>query len=292
MRASFGQALLLLAAMTLPYDAARGADDGAFSLRFVESRKIHDGGSGFTEPSGLGLARSGSAMWSVSDDTEMVFSLDLNGNVRPGASFPLDSTDLEGIAVDGPGRYILAVQESGNRIHVIDVETRRLIGTRAISEMAGYDEIGALIAAPSGNKGLEGITIDAERGTVFLIIEGEPRLLLIVAPDLSEISEYRDLSAAAGFADPDTPDKKLDVSGLSHDPGGNDLWIVSDQAGRVFRYDLENGRATSAALLYRKDGEVKRIKKAEGVAYDAEARRLYVVNDRAKKSRLFVFEVE
>ncbi len=284
--------LLVMALFLLPVRGSADTPEKAvLDLRFIESFKIADKKHGFVEPSGLSLSHSGDSFWSVSDDTKAIFNLGLDGKVRKSASFPLDVNDLEGIILDPSGELLYAVQEKNNQIIKIDVADRNMLVRRALADMEGYDAIAPLLANSSRNKGLEGITLDPEDGTIYVIVESEPRLLVLVSPDLQAITGHRVLSAESGFVDDVENDRGLDISGLAYDQRDGRIWIVSEKGARVFRYDLASNRAQSAPLLIPDGDDIKRLKGAEGVAFDARTHRLYILTDKDKRSRLYVFEV-
>jgi len=93
-----------------------------------------------------------------------------------------------------------------------------------------------------------------------------------------------------GFVDDEVKPHKVDYSGICYDPTRAAFWIVSDKAKRVYLYDPREDRVVqSAALGFAKDGKSKLVEKAEGVAYDADKKRLYIVSD--KEVMLYVYDV-
>ncbi len=83
-----------------------------------------------------------------------------------------------------------------------------------------------------------------------------------------------------------------EASGVTLSATGDRLWVVSDRGKSVFRFDPHLGTATSAPLTFQKNGEPRRVKNAEGVAFDPGRERLYIVTDQGTKSRLCTFQVE
>ncbi len=260
------------------------------SLTYLKRYEIEDREAGLIEPSGLALAPDGSGLWTVSDDTKRVFRLNLDGQVEPNASFKLSEKGLEGITVDRKGKFLLAVREESNEIFRMKIGTRNRIKSYPLKDMAGYRTVKHLFGRGGENKGLEGITWNGDTGSFFVLKEGKPGLLVELTEDLQTILSHVLLDARNGFVDPDQPDRKVDFSGLCHDPLRSLLWIVSDKAGRLYFYDLGRNRVLhSVALNYTEDGNRRRIEKAEGMAYDPETGRVYVVSD--KNARLYVYEV-
>ena len=58
-------------------------------LELLEHHSIKDAASGLNEPSGLALSRQGSSLYTVSDDTKIIFNLDLQGKIIPHSSSTL-----------------------------------------------------------------------------------------------------------------------------------------------------------------------------------------------------------
>jgi uncharacterized protein YjiK len=85
-------------------------------LELLEHHPIRDAASGLNEPSGLALDRQGTSLYTVSDDTKIIFNLDLQGRIIPDSSFLINIKDLEGVAVTADDKMILAVQEESNSI--------------------------------------------------------------------------------------------------------------------------------------------------------------------------------
>ena len=78
-------------------------------LELLEHHPIRDAASGLNEPSGLALDRQGTSLYTVSDDTKIIFNLDPQGRIIPDSSFHINVKDLEGLAVTADEKTILAV---------------------------------------------------------------------------------------------------------------------------------------------------------------------------------------
>ncbi len=68
-------------------------------IELLEHHPIRDAISGLNEPSGLALDRQETILYTISDDTKIIFNLDLQGEIIPDSSFHVNVKDLEGIAV-------------------------------------------------------------------------------------------------------------------------------------------------------------------------------------------------
>ena len=90
-------------------------------LELLEHFPIRDILSGLNEPSGLALNRSGSKFYTVSDDTKVIFNLNLQGKIIANSSFLIELKDLEGLAVTSDDKEIIAVHESSNSVVHFDI---------------------------------------------------------------------------------------------------------------------------------------------------------------------------
>ena len=127
-------------------------------------------------------------------------------------------------------------------------------------------------------------------GTIFIMKEKVPGLLVEVSSDLQTVLNHHVLNDENGFCDSEVGPDVLDFSDICYDQSRDLFWIVSDKAKRLFLYDWkENKVIQSATLGYGINGEYEEIKKAEGVTIDTDANLLYVVSD--VEARLYVFDI-
>jgi uncharacterized protein YjiK len=157
--------------------------------------------------------------------------------------------------------------------------------------MAGYDTIARFFVNSPPNKGLEGITWNTDTGSIFVVKEGTPGLLIELSADLATIRRHVLLNEANGFVDDEVAGDELDFSGVCYDRNRKYFWIVSDKGRRLFLHDWKRNRVIqSFPLAYSINGKYREIKKAEGVAVDPTSNRLFVVSD--KEARLYVFDIK
>ena len=259
-------------------------------LELLSRHRIRDPGLGLNEPSGLTLNRDGSALYTVSDDTKAIFSLDLKGRVSVADSFFIGLDDLEGIAIRRDESELLVVQEATNSLVVVDLNTRRERSRRPLSAMSNYDTIADHFPDPPDNNGLEGITVNTSNDHVFVVKEQRPGLLIELDPALTTILSTRVLQAGQGFTHPRLKSDKIDFSGLSYDSRNDTIWIASDKGQCLFQYDW-----TRDVVLQRLDltistgAKERQIRKPEGIAFDPQRNRMYVLSDR--DADLYVFKV-
>jgi len=282
--------VVLFTVASLPATKAAQMSALSFSLTYLDRFKIKDDEAGLTEPSGLALSREGDALWTVSDDTKSIFKLSLEGELLNDQAFKIGDEGLEGVTVDPATGDLLVIKEEAYEILKIDPTSEETVSRHLLSDMAGFESVQQHLSDDVDNDGLEGITFNQDTESFFLLKEREPGLIIEISKDLGSILSVHVLNAANGFADDNVDADEIDFSGIQYDPTRSSFWIVSDRAKRLFLYDLERGQVIqSAALGYEKDGEFREIKKAEGVAVDAQHNRLYVVSD--AEARLYVFDL-
>ena len=259
-------------------------------LELLHRHRIRDPGLGLNEPSGLTLNGDGSALYTVSDDTKAIFRLDLKGRVSVSDSFFIGLDDLEGIAIRSDDSELLVVQEGSNSVVVVDLNTRRERSRCPLSAMTNYDTIAHHFPDPPDNNGLEGITVNTRNDHVVVVKEHQPGLLIELDSSLTTILSTRVLQPSQGFIHPELKAEKLDFSGLSYDSSSDTLWIVSDKGRCLFQYDWARDTVLQRLDLTISTGDKpKRIRKPEGVAFDPDRNRLYVVSDR--DGDLYVFRL-
>ena len=204
------------------------------------------------EPSGLDLSLDNMSLWTVSDKRNKMYQLDLTGHILNEISTL--GIDLEGITIDSNGETLWLVQESLGELLQVDIlgnELQRIYiaGTR------------------SGAGGLEGITMNSTNNHLFLLKERDPSVLIELNTEFEAVLFKRITTA-------------LDYSGMDYSEVENELWIVSDEDKKVYRYDL------SGSVL---DSYPINVNKAEGIAFDSANNLIYIVSDSADS--LFVYRL-
>jgi uncharacterized protein YjiK len=239
-----------------------------FQLALVDHFNIKNKREGLFEPSGLALSLDKSALWTISDDTNKVFKLDLQGRVDQ--SLDISESGLEGIALDATGEFLFTVKEENNEILKIKIDAGIVIEKKSLGSMENYGSIAEYFADDrTENKGLEGITWNDKTGTIFVLKEGLPGLLIEISADSKVIRSHKLLNKEQGFESTNLDDDRIDFSGICYDHSRDSFWIVSDKARRLFLYELLIDKVTQNIVLSDSLDDGNRIKKAEGVAFDA-----------------------
>jgi len=206
-----------------------------------------------SEPSGLALSQDKKSLWTVSDNTNQVFRLDLHGQILHTLSY--QGRDLEGIAIDTVTQTLWVVEEHSRELVELDSTGKELQRHRILS---GND-----------NSGLEGICIDGAH-RFFTIKEKKPGMFIALNPDFT-IKHKTEITFAADF------------SGLCADTLENRFWILSDQDESLFYWDTNQGVLRQYRLG---------VSGPEGIAIDFIQGIAYIVSDPESKLYVFKLAAE
>lgn len=204
-----------------------------------------------SEPSDLAIDESGTTLWTVGNTPPRVYQLDLNGRVVKTLNFI--GEDLEGVAYDRSDHTLWVAEE--NRREVVHLDLNGDVLSRHRLDLTGEK-----------NSGLEGICLD-DQGHLFALNEKSPGLFL-------ELDGGRSISTRRAM------DFAKDFSGMAYDRKKGCFWIVSDKSQGLYLWSRRAGVVRRYALPYAK---------AEGVAVDDAAGRVYIVSD--SENKLYVYRL-
>lgn len=204
-------------------------------LELISSEKIN-----VSEASGLAINAAGTTLYTVSDNTNNIYELDVNGIVLN--EFEYNGNDVEGISV-----------VSSNKVLLVEERTKEVVEYDLSSKTAKKHKI--IYSNNDSNSGLEGVAFNLNDNTTFVLNEKSPGLMMRLRSDFSIIEKY-DLNFAS------------DYSGIFHDKELNILWIVSDQSKTINKCSLKGVLIKSYAID---------VIKAEGIAVTNS--NIYVVSD-------------
>ncbi len=247
----------------------------ALELKYVSHIPLYFPEIGLSEPSGLATDPDGTGFWIVSDSTHTAFRLDANGDIAAYTGRDDRLRDLEGVAHDVAQRRLLMVSErTGSIVTVSLVPPHRaeVVDVTALPSPTDLTD-----ALEDRQNGLEGIAIDPETGTVLVLKERSPRLLVVIAPSLDRVVSVRSLDEILPGGE--------DVSGLAVDPKRRGLWIVSD-VGRSVHFLPDDGDVATFDLYWIDGEKRRRLKNTEGVALSPDGESLFVVTDDEQDSML------
>ncbi|MDP8220526.1 MAG: SdiA-regulated domain-containing protein [Candidatus Stygibacter frigidus] len=193
------------------------------------------------EPSDLSYDPLTNSLWTVSDNNNKVYNIDLEGNTIQ--ELPFVGNDLEGIAYSFIDNSLWLAEEGDCQIVNI---------TQQGAELAGYQ-----IPLETGtNSGLEGICLLPD-STIALVKEKNPGKFV----KLNSLYEVEQM-LVIDFAD--------DFSAISYNPEENFYWVLSDQNQALFAWTPEAGVIAEYSLPF---------EKPEGVCYVPDRQSFFFVSD-------------
>jgi len=193
------------------------------------------------EPSDVTLDDSGTRLWMVGNHPEMVYQIDLQGNLVKTLTYV--GQDLEGVIFDRRDSTLWVAEENLHRVVHLDLD-----GNVLLKHDLGF--------TTEYNSGLEGICLN-DSSRMFVLNEKHPGIFV-------------GLDANLNVAYMDTITFARDFSGITWNPQKKCFWIVSDQSQRLFLWNPPNTTIAEFDLPY---------SKGEGVAFNPVANRVYVVSD-------------
>jgi uncharacterized protein YjiK len=213
-------------------------------LELISSDKIN-----VSEASGLAINASESTLYTVSDNSNNIYELSTNGTVIK--EYVYDGNDVEGITM-----------VSSTKVLLVEERTKEIVEYDLVSK--NYKKNKLIYSNNDANSGLEGIAINLNDNTIFVLNEKDPGLLMRLRSDYSIIESYK-----LDFAS--------DYSGIFFDKTSNLLWILSDESKTVNKCSLKGVLIKSYTID---------VIKAEGIAVTNT--NIYVVSD--SNSTLYKFK--
>ena len=206
------------------------------------------------EPSGLSFGRGRGSLFTVSDNSNKVYEIDFEGNIIRELAY--SGEDLEGVTYNPDDDVLAVVEERKRQVVLLDYDSGEEIERSDIP-----------VKANDQNKGLEGISWNANNHAYYLLNENNPALLMVWKKNSGIISKV-DLNFAG------------DYSGIFVDTENANLWIVSDESQMLYRCNYNVEVLEKFELNF---------SKAEGITVNLNDNRIYVVSD--KLSKLFVYKI-
>lgn len=207
------------------------------------------------EPSGMAASSSEGQFWLVSDAGTDISLVDLSGAMIETITVDVADSDWEGIVELSNGNLLVA-EERRLELIEIDPRTAEVVRVTSLTEMNGFADVARAFSEGDENKGLEGVTRDSN-GSVWVVKESEPALLIALDSELTRIESWIDpssvLAAHLGI-DADV----LDLSGLAPHADTGNLWILSHQASTAFVWNTLTSTVEESHELD--------LDKAEGIA--------------------------
>ena len=205
-----------------------------------------------TEPSGLSFGPSNATLLIVSDNTNMVYETNLQGNII--RELPFVGNDLEGVSYNPDKNQIAVTEERKREVVFLDYENGNEQDRYKINVDEGAD-----------NAGLEGISYNHTNRAYYIVNEELPGELIVWNPQFNIIN-----SMPLNFAD--------DYSAIFVDTKNALLWIVSDQSRTMYKTDYNANVLKEYPL-----GDSK----FEGITIDVDNKLLYLVNDKTFELHIY-----
>jgi uncharacterized protein YjiK len=163
----------------------------------------------FEEPSGLGLSADSKSLYCVSDRGQ-VYNISFQGNTIK--KLPISGDDLEGVCVNSDDGSIYVVEELLGNIHHYSSSGQFI---REIKILETHD-----------NNGLEGISYDSKRKSLYVLKEKNKGELIRYSLISNTITQRQQLTFAS------------DYSGIFYNKFTDNLWILSDESSAIYKCDI------------------------------------------------------
>ena len=200
------------------------------------------------EPSGLAINSTGTALYTVSDNTAKVYKISTKGEVIK--TFGYTGDDLEGVTTF-KGVKLLLAEERTKELVEFDMGS----GT-FLKHKIRYEN-------KDSNSGIEGVAYAENLNAIFILNEKNPGKLIRLRSDFTVLAEY-DLNFAK------------DYSGIFYDNSSKDLWIVSDQSKTINKCTIKGDVMKSYSIS---------VTQAEGIAISND--KIYIISDAEAKLYIY-----
>jgi len=205
-----------------------------------------------TEPSGLAFGPNNQTLLTVSDNSNQVYELSLEGEIL--RTWDYQGNDLEGITYNPFNQTIAITEERERNVVIIDYVSGEILGDYHIDIPMG-----------SENSGLEGIAFNTNNRLYYILNEANPGELILWTPEDGVMTETE-----FTFAE--------DYSGIFIETETARMWIVSDMSKALFACNYSGTPQIKYSLP---------DSKFEGVAVDHSTQTLYMVNDASGKLSIY-----
>ncbi len=206
------------------------------------------------EPSGLSFGSDKNTLLTVSDNTNQIYELDLQGNVIRIIDFT--GRDLEGVTYNPDENHIAVIDERDREVALIDYDSGNTLEIYQIDVPIG-----------SENSGLEGISYNSNNKHYYIVNEANPGMMLVWSPSSGVISQ-------------DNLQFASDYSGIFADANLSHLWFLSDASQRLYKCNY----GAEVLLAFNLDKQ-----KYEGVVIDNDL--CYLVNDATARLNIYKIKI-
>lgn len=219
--------------------------------------------------SGITYNLDTNTLFAVVNSPELLLELSLEGDVLRRISLQ-GFDDTEGLTYLGEGHYAIT-EESRRCIVIID----SLDGVDVL-ERDMYRSIAIPFAFTKRNRGFEGITVDRQTGSLYVVNEKRPRSLLQVDGLLDPAQININFSTPWDLESRTLG--KTDLAGLQFVAETNHLLILSEESKRLTEVDTEGNAYGYLELGGGDAGLDEAIEQPEGVTVDADGN-IYILSE-------------
>ncbi len=207
-----------------------------------------------TEPSGLSFGPGDSTLLVVSDNTNKVYEMSIEGEVIRELAYT--GNDLEGVTYNPFENQVVVTEERQRQLVVLDYTD----GTEQY-------RVDIPTGGNANNKGLEGVSYNTNNRVYYIVNEDLPGELILWSGAFGEVS-----ATPLHFAS--------DYSAIFTDAENSLIYIVSDESKALYKCDYNANVITRYPLP---------ATKFEGVVVDSDRGMVYLVND--KTGKLYLFKI-
>ena len=218
------------------------------------------------EPSGLAYDKVNNELFTVSDNSNLIYRLSLTGAVQQ--TYGYQGNDLEGVSMYTTNKLLIA--EEGNR-ELIEYDYVINDGTSITHAM----NTNSPIDGGAANDGIEGVTYDSVNDTFYFLIEKNIGGLYVADASFSVTNEYQDPLVHGG-----------DYSGSYYVEETGFLWLASDQTSTIYKCNTDGTVVNTFPVTTAGGGAINKL---EGIAIDHANQLLYAVSDAGQE--LYVFTI-
>lgn len=217
------------------------------------------------EPSGLAFDKVNNQLFTVSDNTGLVYRISTSGTTLQTLNYT--GADLEGVSMYTGNKILIAVEGTRELVeydYVVDDGT-------STSHVMNYSTTD--LTNTGDNSRIEGVTYDSGNDVFYFLNEKNPGGLIKADGSFSVTDEYP-LNYAG------------DYSGAYFVEETGYLWLTSDQESTIYKCNTD-GTVEESFPITTSGGAI--IDKLEGIAIDYSSELLYAVSDGGQE--LYVFQI-
>lgn len=217
--------------------------------------------------SGIAYDYDNGSLWVIVNGPPTLIEMDLDFNLLRRIEL-VNFKDTEGVAYAGNNRLLL-IDERDQTIVLAKMNDETKLIDRNKSQKITLNLNGY------GNKGFEGIAVDGDTNTIYVVRERDPMMVFMINGFIEnenriKIKNSEKIDVASRYL--------TDLSGLHYDAETKNLLILSDESKFLLEIGLAGNRVSYMDLVKGFNELEQSIPQAEGVTMDSEGR-IYIVSE-------------